>query len=52
MLDWIADWFLKIFTAGPAWIFEEGSVKFTIFRAMAGLIVVVLIGFLIAVRRK
>jgi hypothetical protein len=52
MNDWVVDWFLKIVTAGPAWIFEEGTLNFTLFRAMAGLMVIIFIIYLIAIFRK
>jgi hypothetical protein len=52
MLDWIVDWFLKICTAVPAWILEEGTANFTLFRAMLGLMVVIFIIYLIAIRTK
>jgi hypothetical protein len=52
MLDWIVDWFLKIVTAGPAWLYEEGTANFTIFRAMMGVMILLLIAYLIAIRRK
>ena len=52
MPDWIADWFLKIVTAGPAWILEEGSANYMLFRVLAGLMVVLLAVYLFVVRGK
>jgi hypothetical protein len=52
MLDWIADWILKIATAGPAWIFEDGSVNFMLFRAIAAVMVIIFTLYLIAIFRK
>ncbi len=52
MLDRIADWFLKIVTAVPAWIIDEDTPNFVLFRVMLGFIVVLFVAYLFAIRRK
>jgi hypothetical protein len=47
---WISDLILSIVNWVPAWIVEEGSPKFTLIRAMFGLLLIILIVYLIAMR--
>jgi hypothetical protein len=47
---WISEFILSIFNSVPALIVEESSPHFALIRAMFGLILVVLIVYLIAMR--
>ena len=50
MLDWFSETMLKIVTTVPALFVAEDSPTFTAVRAMFGLILIVLVAYLIAMR--
>jgi hypothetical protein len=50
VLDWVGDKVLAIVGYVPALFVEEGSTKFMLIRAMFGLLLIVLIVYLVAVR--
>jgi hypothetical protein len=50
MLDWIGDTFLAIVTAVPALFVDQDSPRFFLIRGMLGLILVVLVACLMAMR--
>ena len=50
MLDWFSETMLKIVTSVPALFVAEDSPTFTAVRVMFGLILIVLVAYLIAMR--
>jgi hypothetical protein len=50
MLDWVGEKFMSILTSVPALILAEDSPNFTLFRAMCGLFLIVLIVYILALR--
>jgi hypothetical protein len=50
MLDWIGETILAIVTSVPAVFVAEDSPNFTAIRAMFGLLLIVLVAYLIAMR--
>ncbi len=50
MLDWIAEKIFAIVTAVPALFVDDKSPNFTLIRAMFGLLLIVLIVYLMAMR--
>src|SRR6516164_10040797 len=50
MLDWIGDTFLAIVTSVPALFVDQDSPRFFLIRGMFGLILIVLVAYLIAMR--
>jgi uncharacterized membrane protein YraQ (UPF0718 family) len=50
MLDWFSETMLKIVTSVPALFVAEDSPTFTAVRAMFGLILIVLVAYVIAMR--
>jgi hypothetical protein len=50
MLDWMIDGFFAFLKSIPALWTEEGSANFMLVRAMLGLLLIVLIAYLIAMR--
>jgi hypothetical protein len=50
MLDWVGEKFMSILTSVPALILAEDSPNFMLFRAMCGLLLIVLIAYILALR--
>jgi hypothetical protein len=50
MLSWISDTILGFISLVPTWLYAEGSPRYMIVRGMFGLLLVVLIVLIIALR--
>jgi TRAP-type C4-dicarboxylate transport system permease small subunit len=50
MLEWMIDGFFSLLKSFPALWTDEGSANFMLVRAMLGLLLIVLIAYLIAMR--